>query len=323
VDLVDRVLMVMTYARTPPTAALLSFADEVGDVQKGPVTVQGAGNHWHFGGSLDVGTRTVCAPAGIVQFEPDEMLIRCGAGTAFTELREALDPKNQCVPLDPANAGSTVGGLLAAGLSGHRRLRFGAARDLLLEAQFVTASGELLRAGAPVVKNVSGYDLCRLLVGSFGTVGLMGEVVLRCRPKPLRSRWYQFDSVEAERVQAIRTLSFNPSSVLWNGDTAWLLNEGHPDDLRAEHSKLMAVGGQELSAGPVLPETGRLSIDPARIGASKPAWDALGTWVAEVGVGTVHTSWLPLRRSSPTPLEVAIKANLDPTRRLSPGRLEL
>ncbi len=313
--------MPVTYARTAPSSGLLAFVNAVGGLDAGAVTVRGAGSHWHFGGELVPETRVIRAPSGVVQFEPDEMLVRCGAGTSFAELSTSLAKHRQCVPLDPADGSSTVGGLLAAGLSGHRRLRYGAARDLLLEAQFVNAAGELLRAGAPVVKNVSGYDLCRLLVGSFGTVGLMGEVVLRCRPTPASSQWYKFDAVDGVRVQAIRRLVFNPSSVLWNGDSVWLLNEGHPDDLRAEHSALLANGGAEVDSGPELPSAGRLSIDPAAISQSKTRWDPLGSWVAEIGVGTVHTSWAPPPRSAPHRIELAIKHSLDPTRRLSPGRL--
>jgi FAD/FMN-containing dehydrogenase len=313
----------ITFHRTEPSLALRRFVDEVGPSSTDAVTTKGAGHHWHLGGTLESGTRIVEAPSGIVQFEPDEMLIRVGAGTTVLELNDALQAKRQCVPLDPPNALSTVGGLLSAGISGHRRLRFGAIRDLLLEAQFVSAQGELLRAGAPVVKNVSGYDLCRLLVGSFGTIGLIGEVVLRCRPQPAASQWYQFDAVDPAQLHTIRTLTFNPSSVLWNGTTAWMLNEGHPDDLRAELSGIVNAGGFLVGDGPRLPAIGRLSVDPSTIAASRSAWDAMGSWVAEVGVGTVHTDWLPPRRTTPHQLEVTIKANLDPTRRFSPGRLEL
>jgi FAD/FMN-containing dehydrogenase len=315
--------MTFTLSRTEPSAALRDFVDQVGASPPDAVTVKGAGHHWHLGGTLEPEVRSIEAPSGIVQFEPDEMLIRVGAGTTVAELNLALQAKNQCVPLDPTNSLSTVGGLLSAGLSGHRRLRFGAARDLLLEAQFVSAQGELLRAGAPVVKNVSGYDLCRLLVGSFGTVGLIGEIVLRCRPQPLASQWYQFNEVDADRLPTIRALSFNPSSVLWNGTTVWLLNEGHPDDLRAELPNITSSGGSAVAAGPPLPVTGRLSVDPSTIATSRSTWDEMGSWVAEIGVGTVHTDWLPPRRTTPHQLEVTIKANLDPTRRLSPGRLEL
>jgi FAD/FMN-containing dehydrogenase len=312
--------MVGLLARAAPSHALTRFVEEVGGPGAGPVTVRGNGGHWHLGGALEQGVRVVGAPAGIVQFDPAEMMLRCGAGTTIGEITNALDASRQCCPFDPVDANSTVGGLLAAGLSGHRRLRFGAVRDLLLETQFVSAPGDLLRAGAPVVKNVSGYDLCRLLVGSFGTLGLLGEVVLRCRPRPSESQWYFFANADPN---IIRALIFQPSSVLWDGKGVWLLNEGYASDLRAEEQLIRSADGISVANGPSLPQQGRLSVDPATIKLNHSEWDRQGSWVAEIGVGTVHTSWMVPRRSAPHHLERKIKANLDPTRRFSPGRLEL
>ncbi len=307
-------------ARRTPSAALQAFVEMVGDAASGSVAVEGTRNHWHLGGQLESHTRIVRAPAGIQQFDPAEMIIRCGAGTSVDELRSALQSSNQICPLDPALGSSTVGGLLAAGVSGHRRLRFGAIRDLLLEAQFVSPAGTLLRAGAPVVKNVSGYDLCRLLVGSFGTLGLIGEVVLRCRPRPQHSQWLHFLDADPE---AIRSRLFQPSSVLWNGSETWVLLEGHPADVNAESIAIRSFGGTEVAGGPALPAAGRLSVDPTLLLSHANKWTQQGTWVAELGVGTVHTSWQVQRRTSPAPLEQNIKQRLDPTRRFSPGRLEL
>ncbi len=86
--------------------------------------------------------------------------------------------------LDPRDPAATIGGILACGLSGWRRLRHGPLRDHVLEVRFVTAQGRLVKAGGPTVKNVTGYDLPRLLVGSFGTLGVLAQVTLRCRPRP-------------------------------------------------------------------------------------------------------------------------------------------
>jgi FAD/FMN-containing dehydrogenase len=313
-------LVTVLISRTKPSQSLLRFAADVGGPTNGAVTVRGSGTHWHLGGSLDGLVQEIQPPAGIVHFEPAEMIVRCGAGTTFAELDTVLSTANQCCPLDPASPNSTVGGLLAAGLSGHRRLRFGATRDLLLEAQFVSADGELLRAGAPVVKNVSGYDLCRLLVGSFGTLGLIGEVVLRCRPRPKHAQWYYFDHADPS---AIRRVLFQPSSLLWDGQGIWALNEGHLADVRSEEAAVHAHGGVAVVNGPMLPIAGRLSVNPALLTEHRSTWDALGDWVAEIGVGTVHTGWVLPRRKAPHALEADIKRNLDPYRRLSPGRLEL
>jgi FAD/FMN-containing dehydrogenase len=218
--------------------------------------------------------------------------------------------------------------VLSAGVSGHRRLRFGAVRDLLLEAQYVSAQGELLRAGAPVVKNVSGFDVCRLLVGSHGTVGQVGEVVLRCRPAPKVSMWLCTEDPSAPTQ--VRSLVFAPSSILWDGTCTWVLLEGDPVDVKIEAAGLARLAMVECASGPVLPTTGRVSVDPASL--PDRAWEAsLNTsprssdhrWVAEIGVGTVHTSWPTGRRRDPNRLERDVKRTLDPTRRFSPGRLGL
>src|SRR5206468_8580471 len=137
------------------------------------------------GGPPSPEVREVRAPAGVASFEPAEMTVRCGAGTTVAELDAALAEHGQCVAL-PDWDGGTVGGVLAVGRSGVRRLGYGPVRDALLEARFVSAEGRLVKAGGPTVKNVSGFDLCRLLVGSLGTLGLIGEVVLRTRPLPER-----------------------------------------------------------------------------------------------------------------------------------------
>ena len=112
-----------------------------------------------------------------------------GAGTTCAELDAVLAERGQECPLDPRDATATVGGVIACGLSGVRRLRHGPLRDQVLEVRFVTADGRLVKAGGPTVKNVTGYDLPRLLVGSFGTLGLLSQVTLRCRPIAKARAW--------------------------------------------------------------------------------------------------------------------------------------
>src|SRR5438309_4583185 len=203
---------------------LKGFAAEVGG--EGAVTVVGGRTQWDVGGSVDTSVREVQAPSGIVEFEPAEMTVRCGAGTTVAELDAVLGEHGQCVALS-GDDGATVGGVLAVGHSGIRRLRQGPVRDVLLEARYVSAGGRLIKAGGPTVKNVSGFDLCRLLVGSLGTLGFLGEVVLRCRPLPATSRWL---AGETDPFELFRRLT-QPSSILWDGTKTWVLLEGHPADV--------------------------------------------------------------------------------------------
>ncbi|MBV8304065.1 MAG: FAD-binding protein [Acidimicrobiia bacterium] len=286
---------------------LRTFADAVGT--EGSVTIVGGRTQWGVGGCVDPAAREVRAPSGIVEFEPAEMTVRCGAGTRVAELNEALGAHGQCVAL-PAPQGATVGGVLAVGRSGIRRLRLGPVRDVLLEARYVSAEGRVIKAGGPTVKNVSGFDLCRLLVGSLGTLGFLAEVVLRCRPVPAASRWF---AGETEPFDLLHRL-YQPSAILWDGATTWLLLEGHPADVEAQ---ARVAGLAEAHGPPPLPTGGRRSMRP-------PALRTLaGTFVAEIGVGVVHTAEpAPARSTSPgvAQLNRRLKQSFDPTGRLNPGR---
>ena len=138
---------------------LAEFAGAVGDADAGPVTITGLGTR---GGPVP-GVRCVGAPAGIAWLQPDEMTVCCGAGTPVDDLAAALAEHRQTVALP---AGGTVGGALSVGAADVRQLGWGPVRDTLLQARYVSAGGEVVKAGGPTVKNVSGFDLCRLRVGS-------------------------------------------------------------------------------------------------------------------------------------------------------------
>lgn len=280
---------------------LSGFVAEVG--VDGPVTISGLGTR---GGAVP-GVRCVSAPAGIEWMQPDEMIVSCGAGTPVDELVAALAEHGQTVALP---AGGTVGGALSVGQSDVRRLGDGPVRDVLLQAHYVSAAGEVVKAGGPTVKNVSGFDLCRLLVGARGALGFLGAVVLRTRPLPQCSQWHRVACTEPSTVFP---RLHRPTSVLWDGVTLWALLEGHPDDVRAEAA---ACSLSPCEGPPVLPLGSRRSIAPADIGA------LTGTFVAEVGIGVVHHAepWTaPPREPGVVALARSMKAQFDPDGRLNPG----
>src|SRR5690606_10607689 len=107
-------------------------------------------------------------------------------GTPLLDIEAALDAAGQMLPFEPPHLGreATLGGMVAAGLSGPRRPWAGSVRDYVLGTRVITGHGKLLRFGGEVMKNVAGYDLSRLMVGSFGCLGLLTEVSLKVLPKP-------------------------------------------------------------------------------------------------------------------------------------------
>ena len=143
------------------------------------------------------GARVVGAPSGIDWIQPAEMTVSCGAGTMVAELDDALARPRAVA--SPSRRAGTVGGALAVGRSGIRRLGYGPVRDAVLQVRYVSAAGEVVKAGGPTVKNVSGFDVCRLLVGSRGTLGFLGDVILRTRPRARHEQWFSgpIDPVEA------------------------------------------------------------------------------------------------------------------------------
>jgi FAD/FMN-containing dehydrogenase len=292
--------------------ALEAFAAEVGPAEAGPVVAEGGRTQWSAGvvdTEVLAAARVVRAPAGVVAVEAADMTVRVRARTPVADVDAALAEVGQVVAV-PDWPGATVGGVLAVGHSGLRRLGWGPVRDTVLEVRYVSAEGRLVAAGGPTVKNVSGFDLCRLLVGSVGTLGLVGEVVLRTRPRPATERWL---AGEADPFALLRRLH-RPASILWDGTTTWVLLDGHPADVGAQTR--LCEGLAPVEGGPSLPPH-RWSLRPSELRALE------GEFVAEVGVGTVHRpDPQPARPVDPAvrSLHQRIKALFDPTGRLAPGR---
>jgi len=296
------------------TSVLEAFAAEVGGHQGGAVVAVGGRTRFDVGGALEGTPREVHAPAGIVEHEPAEMTVRVRAGTTVAELDDALARHGQCVAL-PDRDGSTVGGVLAVGHSGVRRLGWGPVRDAVLEVRYVADDGALVKGGGPTVKNVSGYDMPRLFVGSLGTLGVLAEVVLRTRPVPACTQWF---AGETEPFRLLREL-YRPAALCWDGTTTWALLDGHPADVDAQARR---AGLQATDAAPTadaLPH--RWSLRPSTL-AALPG-DGNGPFLAQVGVGVVHRAVPPPARpvdAAVRTLHDRLKQAFDPTNRFAPGR---
>ncbi|MGV6858728.1 MAG: glycolate oxidase subunit GlcE [bacterium] len=144
--------------------------------------------------------------SGVVAYEPSELVVTVRAGTPLKALEQLLDEHRQVLPFEPPCFGenSTIGGVVAAGLSGPARFRQGAIRDSLLGVKIINGRGEILEFGGQVMKNVAGYDLSRLMAGSLGTLGLLLEVSLKLRAKAPRTLTLQHEVSASQARQMLR-----------------------------------------------------------------------------------------------------------------------
>jgi glycolate oxidase FAD binding subunit len=161
---------------------------------------------------------------GPCEHEPSELVVTAPAGMALADLEARLAEHGQCLAFEPPHfaPGATVGGMVAAGLSGPARARAGALRDHLLGVALLSGSGELMRFGGRVIKNVAGYDVSRVIAGSMGTLGVVVEASLKVLPKAERETTLRFDMQPAEALAALHAWGTEPlpldASAWWNGN---------------------------------------------------------------------------------------------------------
>ena len=179
-----------------------------------PLEVLGGGSKRGLGRPLQTPhVLDVSNLSGIVDYEPNELVLTARAGTPMGEIERVLGEHNQMLAFEPpdwrgllGSAGEpTLGGALACNLSGPRRFKAGAARDHFLGFRGVSGRGEIFKAGGKVVKNVTGYDLCKLMAGSYGTLAVLEEVTVKVLPRPEASETLLFADIEPGA--AIRLMS--------------------------------------------------------------------------------------------------------------------
>ncbi|CAN0627801.1 glycolate dehydrogenase, putative FAD-binding subunit [Burkholderia multivorans] len=151
-----------------------------------PLRIRGGDTKAGLGRAVDAPAIDTRGHRGIVSYDPTELVVTARAGTPLAELEAALDAAGQMLPCEPPSFGgaATVGGMFATALSGPRRPWAGAVRDFVLGCRVLTGHAQHLRFGGEVMKNVAGYDVSRLLAGSYGCLGLVTEVSLKVLPRP-------------------------------------------------------------------------------------------------------------------------------------------
>jgi glycolate dehydrogenase FAD-binding subunit len=192
---------------------------------RAPLRIRAGGTKDFYGNAT---TGSVLDPrrySGIVDYEPSELVVTACAGTPLTELESALAERGQMLAFEPPHFGSaaTLGGCIAAGLAGPRRTAYGpcygGVRDFVLGARMLDGRGEVLTFGGRVMKNVAGYDLARLLVGSLGVLGVILEVSVKVLPQPAVQLTLSFELEQQESLDRLNAWAGQPlplSASVWH-----------------------------------------------------------------------------------------------------------
>jgi glycolate oxidase FAD binding subunit len=167
----------------PADAAIARLIEHIHSARqrRAALAIYGGGTNTFYGEPPRGEPLRLADLTGISSYEPTELVVTARAGTPLSELESVLAEKGQCLPFEPPRfaAGGTVGGMVAAGLSGPARVALGAVRDYVLGVTLLNGRGELLTFGGQVMKNVAGYDVSRLLVGSWGVLGILCEASIK------------------------------------------------------------------------------------------------------------------------------------------------
>ena len=188
----------MSETLKPETAEQVLDAVKWAAASESPLAVKGQGSKEGFGRAVEADCRLdLSGLTGISCYEPNELFMTAGAATTLAEIEAALRQNNQQMAFEPADLGillggegdaGTIGGAIACNLAGPRRIKVGAARDHFLGFNAVSGRGETFKSGGTVVKNVTGFDLSKLIAGSFGTLAVMTEVTFKVLPAPEKTR---------------------------------------------------------------------------------------------------------------------------------------
>lgn len=233
-----------------------------------PLRIRGAGSKDFYGGMLSGEVLEVAGYRGIVAYEPTELYITAQCGTPLAEIEAALAEKGQMLACEPPRfSGATVGGCVAAGLSGPRRQQAGAVRDFVLGVKLIDGTGQVLNFGGQVMKNVAGYDVSRLLAGSLGTLGVLAEVTLKVLPMPVAERTLVFALEAGDAVTRLNQWGGQPlpiSASFWHDGKLCLRLSGARAAVEAAVAKL---GGTVVTEADSLWQSVREQTHPAFAGS--------------------------------------------------------
>lgn len=213
-----------------------------------PLNIRGSNSKHFLGRPAEGEVLNVGEHRGIVDYDPRELVLSARAGTPLAEIEAALDQAGQMLTFEPPHfgEGATLGGTLACGLSGPRRPYAGSARDAMLGCKLINGKGERLRFGGQVIKNVAGYDVSRLMVGAYGTLGVLLEISLKVLPAPAASLTLIHEWTPVEAISRMSQLLSQPMPV-----DAACYHAGH-SAIRLAGSEQAVRQAQERLGGEVL-----------------------------------------------------------------------
>lgn len=268
-------------------ASVLAAAAEAGI----PTTFRGGGTHPGYGNpvSADLVITTTRLDA-IVDWQSDDLTVVVQAGVPLDVLEAEIATRRQTAVFPETASGSTVGGAVAIGLSGYRRLRYGPTRDRVLQVRMATGYGKVVTGGSPVVKSSTGYGLPRLVTGSLGTLGMIGEVTLKLWPQPMAAATVDV----GDAAPALSNL-YRPHAVLETSEGSSVYLGGADAQIAAESLRLDAIPRRGFVWPEPITEPIQIEIRvPASHLAEAVEWmRRLGAtrWIGQHGVGTVSAGF--------------------------------
>lgn len=221
--------------------------------------IRGGGSKDFYGLRLDGDVLDTRGYSGIVAYEPTELVVTVRGGTPLAELDAVLADKGQSLAFEPPHwGGATVGGMVAAGLSGPARASVGAVRDFVLGAMVVNGRAEVLTFGGQVMKNVAGYDVSRIMAGAMGTLGVLAEVSLKVLPVAPAQATLAFEMDQAQALAALNRWGGQPLPL---NASCWVSDQGRAmlyvrlrGAVAAVESACRSMGGQVLDDATTAPD---------------------------------------------------------------------
>lgn len=210
---------------------------------KTPLAVRGSDSKKFLGRMNEAEPLDMRGHSGIVHYDPAELVMTARCGTPLQDIEAALDERGQLLACEPPHFGerATFGGMVAAGLSGPRRPWAGAVRDFVLGCRVIDGRARALRFGGEVIKNVAGYDVSRLMTGSFGCLALLTEVSMKVLPKPQERHTLRIDMDVSEALRRLALWSREPlpiTGACHDGNSLFVRLEGGHGSVRASAARL-------------------------------------------------------------------------------------